>query len=173
MTKVYLGGGCFWCVEAVLKRVPGVTKVSPGYAGGKSKAPTYEEVCEGSTGHAEVIEVEYDEKKVSLSYLLEVFFDAHDPTTMNRQGNDVGTQYRSIILYLHDAEKKIISDAIKKAQGKFSEKIVTEVKPLEAFYAAEHYHFNYYDQNKNQPYCRYVILPKVEKIENKLKEKLK
>ncbi|MBI5224592.1 peptide-methionine (S)-S-oxide reductase MsrA [Candidatus Micrarchaeota archaeon] len=165
--SIVLGGGCFWCTEAIFQRIPGVIKVTPGYAGGTSKNPSYDSVSEGLSGHAEVIEVQYDEKKVGLPYLLEVFFAAHDPTTLNKQGNDVGTQYRSTILYADDSQKKIAENAIKKAQANFKEKIVTEISRLEKFHPAENYHKNYFESNPSQPYCKFVILPKIQKVEKK------
>ena len=162
------GGGCFWCVEAVFQRLDGVKSVVSGYAGGKSENPTYQEVCNGDTGHAEVIQIEYDPKKISFADLLNVFWLAHDPTTLNRQGADRGTQYRSIILY-HDERQKQAAEAAKKsAAAQFRDPIVTEIVPLAKFYPAEKYHQNYYNSNPNAPYCRAVIQPKLDKLLKKL-----
>ena len=157
------GGGCFWCTEAIFKMVKGVKSVTPGYAGGHAESPTYYQVCSGTTGHAEVIKVEFDEDVIKYDDLLEVFWQAHDPTTKNRQGNDIGTQYRSIILYQDQEQKKIAEESIKKmnASGLFKKPIVTEIKPLDLFYAAEDYHQDYFENNPNQPYCRAIISPKV------------
>src|SRR5438045_907133 len=160
-----LGGGCFWCTEAIYQMLPGVKSVKSGYAGGQKENPTYKEVCTGETGHAEVIQVEYDPKVVSYEKILETFWDAHDPTTLNRQGNDSGTQYRSIILYNSPAEKAAAEKSKAEAQKKFDSPIVTEIVPLTKFYAAEGYHQNYYRTNPNQGYCRAIIRPKVEKFE--------
>lgn len=157
------GGGCFWCTEAIFKMVKGVKSVTPGYAGGHAESPTYYQVCSGTTGHAEVIKVEFDEDVIKYDDLLEVFWQAHDPTTKNRQGNDIGTQYRSIILYQDQEQKKIAEESLKKmnASGLFKKPIVTEIKPLDLFYAAEDYHQDYFENNPNQPYCRAIISPKV------------
>jgi peptide-methionine (S)-S-oxide reductase len=165
-----LGGGCFWCVEAVYQRIPGVKSVTSGYAGGRIENPTYRQVCSGATGHAEVTRIEFDPKIISYEKLLDYFWDAHDPTTLNRQGADEGTQYRSIILYRDAAQKAAAEKSKAEAQKRFKSPIVTEIVPLKTFYPAEDYHQDYYDQNSNQPYCRAVIRPKVEKIEKKLKE---
>jgi len=165
------GGGCFWCTEAIFQMLPGVSKVTSGYAGGSKPNPTYKEVCEGRTGHAEVIQVEFDPAKISYPKLLETFWDAHDPTTLNRQGPDVGTQYRSIILY-HSPVQKAQAEASKRAaQARFSRPIVTQIAPLTQFYSAEGYHQDFYRNNPSQGYCRAVIAPKVEKFEQKLKQK--
>ncbi|HWA26288.1 MAG TPA: peptide-methionine (S)-S-oxide reductase MsrA [Lacunisphaera sp.] len=162
-----LGGGCFWCTEAVLERLPGVTKVVSGYAGGKVANPTYEQVCTGATGHAEVIQVTFDPTVVTYEKLLEVFFAAHDPTSLNRQGADEGTQYRSVIFY-HDAEQqKLALHAKEAAQAHYDDPIVTEIAPLTNFYPAEKYHQDYYKNNPNQGYCAYVIRPKVTKLQQK------
>lgn len=170
-----LGGGCFWCVEAVYLRMKGVHKVVSGYAGGHVHNPSYEQVSAGRTGHAEVIQISYDPSVVSYVEILEVFFKTHDPTTLNRQGNDVGTQYRSIILYHNDKQKKVAQDIIEKLskQKIYRNPIVTEIEPLTNFYKAEDYHQNYYNQNKNKPYCVFVITPKVDKFEKIFKDKLK
>ena len=165
-----LGGGCFWCTEAIYQMLPGVKKVSSGYAGGTKENPTYKEVCSGNTGHAEVIQVEFDPKVVSYEKILETFWEAHDPTTLNRQGNDSGTQYRSIILYSTEAQKKAAEKSKAEAQKNFAQPIVTEIVPLKQFYKAEGYHQDYYRSNPNQGYCRAIIRPKVEKFEKKLKE---
>ncbi|MFI2743715.1 peptide-methionine (S)-S-oxide reductase MsrA [Zhouia sp. PK063] len=167
--------GCFWCTEAVFNRVEGVLKVLPGYTGGFIKNPPYREVCTGRTGHAEGIKIWYDETKVSYKTLLEVFFATHDPTTLNRQGADVGTQYRSAIFYTNDEQKQLAEQMIKLIDDAklFNHKIVTEVKPLDVFYVAEVDHHKYYDLNKNQPYCQYVIDPKIKKLETYFKNELK
>ena len=162
-----VGGGCFWCIEAVFQRLPGVKKVESGYAGGHVKNPSYEEVCTGETGHAEVARIEFDPAVLSYEKLLEVFFEAHDPTTLNSQGNDHGTQYRSVILYLNEAQQKAAQAAKKAAQEKFSDPIVTEIVPLKDFYAAEGYHQNYYNEHSRQNYCSFVIRPKVKKLQDK------
>ena len=164
------GGGCFWCTEAVFQMLPGVKSVTSGYAGGTKENPTYKEVCTGTTGHAEVIQVEYDPKAVSYEKLLETFWDAHDPTTLNRQGADSGTQYRSIILYSNEGQKAAAEKSKAEAQKQFHKSIVTEIAPLKKFYKAEDFHQEYYRNNSDQPYCRFVIRPKVEKFEKKLKE---
>jgi peptide-methionine (S)-S-oxide reductase len=162
------GGGCFWCIEAVFQRIDGVSSVASGYAGGKTESPTYKEVCSGETGHAEVLQIEFDPKKVSYEKLLEVFWLAHDPTTLNRQGNDVGTQYRSIILYSDEGQKAAAEKSKKAAQAQFDSPIVTEITPLKKFYRAEGYHQNYYNNNPNVPYCAFVIRPKLKKVLEKL-----
>lgn len=168
MGVIVLGGGCFWCTEAVFSLVPGVLNVSPGYAGGVVPNPNYKQICSGKTGHAEVIRIVYDKGQTSLEKILEHFFSIHDPTTLNKQGNDIGTQYRSLILYSDEKEKTIIEDFIKKVQNKFESKIVTEVKKLEEFFYAEEYHKNYYNKNSTQPYCMLIIKPKIEKISHSL-----
>jgi peptide-methionine (S)-S-oxide reductase len=164
------GGGCFWCTEAIFQMLPGVKSVASGFAGGTKENPTYKEVCTGKTGHAEVIQVTYDPKVVSYEKILETFFEAHDPTTLNRQGADSGTQYRSIILYNDDAQKAVAEKSKAEAQKHFSKPIVTEIAPLKKFYKAEDYHQDYYRSNPNAPYCSAVIRPKVEKFEKKLKQ---
>ena len=174
MELATLGSGCFWCTEAVFQQLKGVKSVKSGYAGGTTENPSYEQVCTGMTGHAEVIQVEFDPSIISYEELLEVFFETHNPTTINRQGNDVGTQYRSIILY-HSDEQREIAERVKKRldqSGKWKNPIVTEIKPFTEFYIAEDYHQDYYNQNKNQPYCRAVISPKLEKFEKIFKLKL-
>ena len=162
-----LGGGCFWCMEAVFERLPGVISVTSGYAGGHTEKPTYREVCSETTGHAEVTEIEFDPAKISYDKLLEVFWQAHDPTTLNRQGNDVGTSYRSIILYRDEKQKLLAEKSKLAAQEHFRNPIVTEIVPLKKFYKAEDYHQEYYDNNSNAPYCQVVITPKIEKLEKK------
>jgi len=165
-----LGGGCFWCTEAIFQMLPGVKSVTSGFAGGTKENPTYQEVCRGDTGHAEVIQIRFDPAVVSYEQLLKTFWEAHDPTTLNRQGHDAGTQYRSIILY-HDERQKLLAEKSKlEAQKDFSDPIVTEIAPLKKFYAAEDYHRDYYRTHSDQTYCRAVIRPKVEKFEKKLKE---
>ncbi len=172
---IIFGGGCFWCSEAVFKMLKGVILVAPGYAGGSTENPTYEQICNGNTGHAEVIKIEYDSEVIPLETLLTVFFASHDPTTKNRQGNDVGTQYRSIILFENDGQKIACEKFIKELNDS-NEKgapITTEVKPLDVFYPAEDYHKNYYENNKNQAYCQVVINPKLKKVQEKFAELLK
>lgn len=164
MAAATLGGGCFWCVEAVYQRTAGVRRVTSGYAGGKQRNPTYEAVCAGNTGHAEVVQIEFDERAVSYADILEVFWRAHDPTTPNRQGADVGTQYRSIICYHDDRQREVAVRSRERAGGRFRKPIVTEIVPLEAFYPAERYHRNYYNQNRRAGYCRVVIAPKLSKL---------
>ena len=164
MEAATLGGGCFWCVEAVYQRTTGVRRVMSGYAGGKQRNPTYEAVCTGRTGHAEVVQIEFDEKLLSYADVLEVFWKAHDPTTLNRQGADVGTQYRSIICYHDDRQREIAVRSMEQAGERFRRPIVTEIVPLEAFYPAERYHQNYYNQNPRAGYCRVVIAPKLSKL---------
>ncbi|HMV09811.1 MAG TPA: peptide-methionine (S)-S-oxide reductase MsrA [Cyclobacteriaceae bacterium] len=169
------GNGCFWCTEAIFQRLNGVEKVVSGYSGGKVKNPTYKEVCSGLTGHAEVIQITYDPKKISFDELLEVFWKTHDPTTLNRQGADEGTQYRSAVFYHNDDQKRLAEEYKKKldASGAFDNPIVTEITPFTAFYPAEDYHQNYFNLNGTQPYCSFVIQPKVEKFEKVFKSKLK
>ncbi len=162
--SIVFGGGCFWCTQAVLDMFKGVVKTTPGYAGGTTKNPTYEQVCSGTTGHAEVIKVDYDPKVVSLEKLLEIFFKAHDPTSVNQQGADVGSQYRSIILYSDAVERKTVEAYIKKIQPNYDKPIATEVKKLDAFYESEDYHKDYYKNNPFQPYCMFVIKPKIAKV---------
>ena len=157
-------GGCFWCTEALFERVKGVKSAVSGYAAGKTENPTYKQVCSGLTGHAEVIQVEYDPKQVSYETLLEIFFDTHDPTTLNRQGHDEGTQYRSIILYHDDAQKQI-AEKVKKASAlNYKDPITTEIVPFKKFYVAEDYHQDYFAKNPNVPYCAIVIRPKLQKF---------
>ncbi|HSG81363.1 MAG TPA: peptide-methionine (S)-S-oxide reductase MsrA [Gemmatimonadota bacterium] len=161
-----LGGGCFWCLEAVFERLEGVTRVQSGYSGGARPSPTYEQVCSGATGHAEVVQVEFDPDVISFRELLEVFFTIHNPTTLNRQGADVGTQYRSVIFY-HTPEQKTAAGALigeLEAEQVFDDPVVTEIAPLHAFYPAEAYHNEYYRRNSSQPYCQVVIAPKLAKF---------
>lgn len=162
-----LGGGCFWCMEAVFERLPGVTKVTSGFAGGAKESPTYQEVCTETTGHAEVTEIEFDPGKISYEKLLDVFWQAHDPTTLNRQGADEGTSYRSIILYRNEKQKEIAQKSKAEAQKDFRSPIVTEIVPLKKFYPAEDYHQQYYDNNTSAGYCQVVIAPKLKKLERK------
>lgn len=163
--SIVLGGGCFWCTEAFFRRVKGVVAVTPGYAGGFVSNPTYREVCDGTTGHAEVVEVAFDPRNLSLEEVLEVFFASHDPTSLNRQGADVGTQYRSIILYADEEQRKRVEEFISRIARNYDRPIVTEVKRLEKFFPAEEYHHRYYERNPNQPYCRMVIGPKLSKLQ--------
>ncbi|MFP4384483.1 MAG: peptide-methionine (S)-S-oxide reductase MsrA [Spirochaetia bacterium] len=163
---IVLGGGCFWCLEAVFIRVDGVASVVSGYAGGEKENPSYREVCTGRTGHAEVVKVEFDTGRISLDEVLNFFFKAHDPTTPNRQGADVGTQYRSVILYRNKAQQEAAEAAVERAGQDYADPVVTEVKPLKEFYPAEEYHQNYFKRNPQAPYCRAVINPKVRKIFN-------
>lgn len=164
MKKLLLGGGCFWCVEAVFSNVKGVSKAISGYAGGKRKNPSYEQVCSGATGHAEVVEIHYDDELITMDELLDIFWEIHDPTTLNRQGADAGTQYRSVVYYSDAQEKEKILNSIKKISEKFEDEVVTEVSELPEFYPAEDYHQNYFAQNPNQGYCRVVIAPKLQKF---------
>jgi peptide-methionine (S)-S-oxide reductase len=169
------GSGCFWCTEAIFLDVEGVYNVQSGYTGGKVKNPTYREVCSGLTGHAEVIQINYDPKKITYDELLEIFWKTHDPTTLNKQGADEGTQYRSVIYY-HTDEQKRLAELYKKKLDEekvFSGPIVTEISPATVFYKAEAYHQNYYNLNQDQPYCSYVIQPKLEKFRKVFKEKSK
>ncbi len=175
MEVATLAGGCFWCLEAVYDELQGVQRVQSGYAGGSVPNPTYKQVCTGTTGHAEVVQLTYDPDVVSYRDLLEIFFTIHDPTTLNRQGADVGTQYRSAIFY-HDEEQKRQAEQIiaeLEADNAFPNPIVTEVAPLDAFYPAEDYHRDYFANNPNQPYCQVVIAPKVRKFRQKFAEKRK
>ena len=165
-----LGGGCFWCLEAIFQMLPGVKSVASGYAGGTKDNPTYQEVCTGTTGHAEVIQIQFNPQLISYEKILDTFWDVHDPTTMNRQGPDSGTQYRSIILYNSEAQKVAAEKSKADAQKHFDQPIVTQIVPLKAFYKAEKYHQDYFRSNPNQPYCRAIIRPKVEKFEHKLQE---
>ena len=160
-----LGGGCFWCIEAVFRRLPGVESVVSGYAGGRTENPTYHAICTGTTGHAEVARIEFDPAKISYAQLLEVFWQAHDPTTLNRQGGDAGTQYRSIILYHNPGQQAIAEESKRTAQAEFRNPMVTEIVPLTTFYPAEDYHQEYYEENGGAAYCQVVIAPKLRKLE--------
>ena len=163
------GAGCFWCIEAILLNVPGVNSIEVGYTGGHIDNPTYKMICEGNTGHAEVAQIQFDNKKITYEQLLFIFFDIHDPTTLNKQGNDVGTQYRSSIFY-HDSTQKELAEKVKSVlKSKYNNKIVTEITSLKEFYIAEDYHQNYYNNNKDAPYCNFVIKPKIEKYLNEKK----
>ena len=161
----YFGGGCFWCVVAVYERLDGVVSAVSGYAGGTKDNPTYEQVSRGTTGHAEVVRIEYDSKVVSYNELLDMFWKSHDPTTLNRQGADVGTQYRSIILYESEEQRQQVEKSKNRASRDFDDPIVTEIEPLEAFYKAEKYHQDFYENNPNYGYCRIVIAPKLKKLD--------
>jgi peptide-methionine (S)-S-oxide reductase len=170
-----LGGGCFWCLEAVYQQLDGVTRVVSGYAGGHVDDPTYEQVCNKTTGHAEVVQVTFDPLRVSYRAILEVFFAIHDPTTKDRQGNDVGPQYRSVIFHHDDEQKRIADEVIAELTRDelFDAPIVTEVRPAPQFYAAEDYHQSYFVQNPNQPYCAFVVSPKVAKFRKKFAQRLR
>lgn len=175
LQKAAFGMGCFWCSEALFQRLDGVVSVRSGYEGGQVANPSYEDVCSGTTGHAEVIEVTYDPLKIKYDELLEVFWKSHDPTTLNRQGADVGTQYRSVVFY-HSDEQKQIAEKYKKELNDtkaFGKPVVTTINKASTFYVAENYHQDYFNKNGNQPYCRLVILPKMEKLEKVFKAKLK
>jgi len=169
------GNGCFWCTEAIFQRVDGISKVVSGYTGGKVKNPTYKEVCSGLTGHAEVIQLTFDPKKISFAELLEIFWQTHDPTTLNKQGADVGTQYRSAVFFHNEEQRKLALEYKTKLNesGAFDNPIVTEISPIGEFYPAEDYHQNYYNLNGNAPYCSYVIQPKVDKFKKVFANKLK
>ena len=161
-----LGGGCFWCLEAVFSRLEGVKSVTPGYSGGNIQNPTYEQVCTGETGHAEVVRIDYDPKIINYKTLIDWFWRSHDPTTLNRQGGDIGTQYRSVIFYQNDAQKTRAQQAKKDADmsGMYENSIVTEISELPEFFPAEDYHFEYYNKNQNAGYCNYIIRPKLAKL---------
>ena len=170
-----LAGGCFWCTEAIYKRLKGVESVMPGYAGGTVENPTYEQVCSGTTGHAEAIQITFDPQIITYEKILEVFFATHDPTTLNQQGADVGTQYRSVIFY-HDEEQKRIAESIKQRieeEKMYPNPIVTQITPFTIFYEAENYHQNFYDSNRNYGYCRLIIDPKIQKLLSEFKNDLK
>lgn len=172
---ITLGAGCFWCVEAVFQQLNGVISVTSGYSNGHTENPTYKEVCTGTTGHAEVAQIVYNPAKITLDELLEVFWQTHDPTTLNKQGNDEGTQYRSAIFY-HNQQQKETAEKYKNelnASGSWDNPVVTEILPLTKFYKAENYHQNYFNQNGDQAYCTYVIRPKLEKFRKVFKDKLK
>ena len=167
----YFAGGCFWCTEAIYLKIRGVVSVLPGYAGGYLANPTYEQVCSGDSGHAELIKIEYNSKEIDYLSLVDIFFNTHDPTTLNRQGNDSGTQYRSAIFCINEDEKRTVINFIKSLHN--SDKIVTEVNLLDVFYPAEEYHKNYYNMNKRAPYCSSIIAPKISKFMSSYKEVLK
>jgi len=170
--EIVLGAGCFWCTEAAYSMIPGVVSTMPGYAGGTTRDPSYEQVCTGSTGHAEVVRVEYDPVRISLESLLDIFMTIHDPTSLNRQGGDVGTQYRSIIFYSDEEDHVRIDAYLRKVQKEFSRPLVTEVRRLEAFYPAEEYHRQYFRQHPTESYCRVVIAPKLKKVKKQVATKL-
>jgi peptide-methionine (S)-S-oxide reductase len=173
METAIFGAGCFWCVEAIFQNLKGVESVVPGYAGGHVANPTYEQVSQGKTGHAEVAKIEFDPQVIKFTDLLNVFFATHNPTTLNRQGGDVGEQYRSVVFYVSDSQKTQAEDFIKNAQKEFTSPIVTQVQPLDKFYLAENYHQNYYKNNPGNPYCQLVIDPKLEKFRKKFADLLK
>ena len=175
LEKATLGGGCFWCTEAVYLELNGVIDVKPGYSGGHVKNPTYKEVCAETTGHAEVVQITFDPEIVSFTEILEVFFMTHDPTTLNRQGNDVGTQYRSAVFYHSEKQKQTAEKVIQlfREEKVYDNAIVTEVTKFDKFYMTEDYHVNYFERNKNQGYCLFVVAPKVEKFRKVFKDKLK
>ena len=158
------GGGCFWCIEAVFERLNGVQSVVAGYAGGTTPNPTYKQVCTGTTGHAEVAQISFDPAKISYRQLVDIFWDVHDPTTLNRQGADVGTQYRSVIFYHTEEQRQGAEQSKQEAQKNFTQSIVTEIQPLTKFYPAENYHQDYYRNNPQAPYCQFVIKPKLKKL---------
>ena len=175
MEVATFASGCFWCTEAVFQRINGVEKVVSGYSGGHTVNPTYRQVCSGDTGHAEALQVHYDPSKVSFEQLLKIFWKTHDPTTVDRQGNDVGSQYRSAIFY-HNEEQKRLAEEYKKKLDQariWDDPIVTEITPFTNFFSAEDYHQNYYNENSNQPYCAFTIRPKIEKLEKVFRERLK
>jgi peptide-methionine (S)-S-oxide reductase len=167
---VTLGGGCFWCVEAVYERLPGIVSVTSGYAGGQTDNPTYEQICTGRTGHAEVVQIEFEPEKISYEKIIDLFWQAHDPTTLNRQGADTGTQYRSIILTTDDEQARLARQSMERAQPGFKSPIVTEIIPLEKFYPAEDHHQNFYRENPMHPYNQAVIRPKLQKLDAKTAE---
>ncbi|OOG71496.1 peptide-methionine (S)-S-oxide reductase [Flavobacterium sp. A45] len=175
METITLGGGCYWCVEAVYENLKGVKSVVSGFSGGKTLNPSYEEVCSGTTGHAEVVQISFDKNVTSLDEIFKVFFTVHDPTTLNRQGADKGTQYRSVIFYNDEEQKKEAQSIIAELKNAkvYENPIVTTLEPFTKFYKAEDYHQNYYANNKSQPYCQMVIQPKLEKFEKVFKDKLK
>lgn len=174
MEKATFGSGCFWCTEAMFQRLKGVSNVKSGYAGGHVENPSYEEVCAGTTGHAEVIQLDYDPALISYDELLEVFWKTHDPTTLNRQGNDVGTQYRSAVFFHNDEQKDLAQSYKQKLDSSqiWPDPIVTEISPLDTFYPAEAKHDDYFNQNSSQPYCAFVVAPKVEKFKKIFEDKL-
>ncbi len=175
LDTITLGGGCYWCIEAVYQRLEGVQTIESGFSGGSMKNPSYRDVCNGNTGHAEVVQITYDKTKTNLDEIFKVFFTVHDPTTLNRQGNDVGTQYRSAIFYRNEEQKKAAESIIKDLTDAhvYADPIVTEIAPFTVFYKAEDYHQDYYNQHGSQPYCQIVIRPKVEKFEKVFKDRMK
>ncbi|MFT5640910.1 MAG: peptide-methionine (S)-S-oxide reductase [Cyclobacteriaceae bacterium] len=175
MEKITLGSGCFWCIEAVFQRLNGVESAVSGYSGGKTKDPFYREVVAGKTGHAEVIQVTYDPEIVSLEEVLEVFWKTHDPTTLNSQGHDIGTQYRSVVFYHNEHQKNVAVDIMKLLEdaGIWPDPIVTEISKLDVFYPAENYQQDYFNENRNQPYCQFVVAPKVRKFKEIFADKVK
>jgi peptide-methionine (S)-S-oxide reductase len=173
LDQATLGGGCFWCLEAVYTELRGVERVISGYAGGSVAQPTYEQVCSGGTGHAEVVQVSFDPAEISYRDILDVFFTIHDPTTLNRQGADVGTQYRSAIFYHSAEQQQTATQVIGELKDVYSDPIVTEVQPLDRFYPAEGYHQDYFARNPGQPYCQFVVAPKVAKARQKFLSRLK
>lgn len=173
METATLAGGCFWCTEALFKSLKGVKSIKPGYSGGEKPDPTYEEVSTGETGHAESIQIEFDPKVISFKDILYIFMKTHDPTTLNRQGADAGTQYRSAIFYHNDKQREVAEDLIKELQKDYKDKIVTQISEFKNFYEAEDYHKNYYENHKNAPYCRLVIDPKLEKLKENFSKFLK
>lgn len=175
MESITLGGGCFWCVETIYNMLNGVESAVSGYSGGHTNNPTYKEICTGTTNHAEVVRVTFDPNTVSVSEILEVFFSAHNPTTLNRQGDDIGTQYRSIIFYENEHQEEISREIIEKltSENIYSEPIVTQIEKFTKFYPAEDYHQGYYSENQQQPYCSMVVTPKVEKFKKVFKDRLK
>jgi len=173
-SQATLGGGCFWCVEAVFDGVIGIRRIEPGYAGGTKPNPTYEEVCTGTTGHAEVVQITFDPKEISFREILEIFFSTHDPTTLNRQGNDIGTQYRSVIYYHDEGQKRVATEVMEELSGEkvWDDPIVTELTALDTFYPAEAYHYEYFKNNPDQGYCAAVIAPKVADFRRRFAHKL-
>jgi len=169
MSIATLGAGCFWCIEAILLNVPGISSVDVGYTGGEIDNPTYKMICEGDSGYAEVAQITFNSEILSFKDLLLIFFDIHDPTTLNRQGNDVGTQYRSSIFYHNEEQKNIAKSVIENIQSNYKDMIITEISPLNKYYIAEDYHQNYYNNNKSAAYCNFVIRPKLEKYLNEKK----
>jgi len=170
-----LGGGCFWCTEAVFLSIEGVLKVEPGYSGGRPEDANYQRVSTGRTGHAEVVQVSFDPKAITFREILEIYFATHDPTTLDRQGTDVGPQYRSVVFYHDEGQRTIAEEVIEELDGEkiWERPIVTKLEPYEAFYRAEEYHLNYYEKNRGQPYCRLIIDPKIIKLRERFKDKLK
>ena len=166
MDVAIFGGGCFWCVEAIFSQLPGVQSVESGYSGGHTKNPTYEDICTGDTEHAEVCKIIFDSKIISFEELLKVFFETHDPTTLNRQGNDIGPQYRSVIFYINNSQKDISNNFVEDLTRNniFNRPIITELTKLDTFYLAENYHQDYYKNNSNAPYCKMIIKPKIDKL---------